>query len=145
MYALIQQEVRLADLLAGAQAARDRRHLRAGDAAERPLDDAVVVARPAGHRAVRERLGRMVVVANVGGVADLVCDLVAAAVDLLVRPHYAGEPCERRLRAVVVGDVPERLLVTGVVAMTIGELLVIRMERRQRSRVVLGRGGDEAR
>ena len=84
-------------------------------------------------------------VADVGGVSDLVCDLVAAAVDLLVRPHCAGEPCERRLRAVVVGDVPERLLVTGVVAMTIGELLVIRMERRQRSRVVLGRGGDEAR
>ena len=117
--ALVKQEVSAVDLLAGTEAARDRCHLRAGDAAERALDDAVVVARPARHRAVCKRLRRIVVVADIRGVPDLVVDLVAAALDLRVRPHRACEPRERLLRAVVVGDVPERLLVTGVVALAI--------------------------
>src|SRR5204863_10202127 len=53
--ALVEEEVRLRDRLAGAKAARDRGDLRARDAAEGALDDAVVVAGPARHRAVRKR------------------------------------------------------------------------------------------
>src|SRR5207248_5464765 len=82
---------------------------------------------------------------RVTGVADRVRDLVSAGVALLVRLHIGRQPRKRRLGPVVVGDVPERLLVTVVVAVTVGELLVVRLKRRQSDRVVLGRVDDVVR
>ena len=83
-------------------------------ALERVLDQPVVVARAADHRALAHRLRRVAVVAGERGGADQVGDRVAVAA------HSRHVPVEQlrderqgdgRPRA--VGEVPERLLVTG--------------------------------
>src|SRR5262249_33799712 len=98
-------------------------------AGEGALDDAVVVARPARHPTVAERLGRVAVVPREGGVTDLVRDLVAEPGDDGVPALELVELLEGELRPASVGDVPERLPETGEVLMALGRQPLVRDER----------------
>jgi hypothetical protein len=107
--ALVGEEARPADLGVGADLAGPRRKLGLGRADERALDDPVVVPGPAGRPALSERSGHVPVVVDERSRADRVGDAVAVRLDRLVVGELLLEEIERRLRALAVGDVTERL------------------------------------
>ena len=76
---------------------------------QRDLEDAVVVARVAGHRAVRERLAGVVLVVDEAGAPDPVRDLVAVGVDAGDARVVGRQQRERLLGPLAVGEVAERL------------------------------------
>ena len=108
MDALVGEKAGAADLGVGADLARPGRKLVSRRSDERALDDTVVVARPAGGAALRERLRDAPVVVDEGRSADRVGDPVAVCLDGLVG-ELLLEEIERRLRALAIGDVTERL------------------------------------
>src|SRR5262245_19476163 len=110
MDALVGDEVRLADLRVGAEPLRRLTQLAFVDPEERTLEDAVVVAGRAARAAGDERLADVAVVVRERPAADRVRDPVAVAFDRAGLLDVLVELVQRGLRAVVVGDVRERLL-----------------------------------
>src|SRR5262249_58337902 len=111
MDALVGDERRLANLRAGAELPRLRAELALRDSEERALEDPVVVAGRAARAARDEGLADVPVVVRQRPGADRVGDPVAVALDRPGRLDVLVELVERRLRAVVVRNVRERLLV----------------------------------
>jgi hypothetical protein len=108
---------------------------------ERALEDAVVVTRPAARRALAEGLRDVAVVARERGRADRVRDPVAVALDRLVARDLLVEARERRLRALLVGEVAERLLPARGVAALVERRVVGLEVARDRVRVERPRAG----
>jgi hypothetical protein len=77
---VVDERVRL-DLRVLADGARDAGHLVGADSGELPLEETVVVARPAGRAAVGERLADVALVAEETAGPDLVRDRVAIGRD----------------------------------------------------------------
>jgi hypothetical protein len=106
--ALVGEEARATDVRIGTDLARTRRQLVTLGADEGALDDAVVVARPAGRSSVRERLRDASIVMLERRCSDRVGDPVAIGFDRLLG-ELLVEQVERGLRPLAVRDVPERL------------------------------------
>ena len=149
VHALVERERRAASQVGVvAHRPRGRGHRLVLDAHERPLDDPVVVARPAGSRTGRERLPDLALRALQRCGADRVRDPVAVALD---RPRLRDrllEALQRHRRALVVGEVAVGLLETREVALAVLELRVVRLELRGQRRSLepaAGRLRDEGR
>src|SRR5439155_10296860 len=104
------------DLGVVADRPRDARHLVRADTGELPLEQAVVVARPAGGVARREGLAHAPLVVEEPARADLVRDRMAVAAYRGVGVLELGELVESRFRPVLVREVAEGLLVAARVA-----------------------------
>ena len=142
--ALVRDEGVGAHAVVLADRARDVAHLRLrGRVRERALQDPVVVARPAARRALRERLRDVAVVPRERRRADHVHDAVAVRLDALVGLHLLVEEDERRLRAVLVGEVAEGLLDAALVALAVLELRVVGLELAGRGMELVGRAGAD--
>ena len=150
VHALVRDEGATPNVRVRAQLARDGAELIRVDVRVGALEDPVVVARPAARGALRERLPDPAVEAHERCRADHVRDPMAVPLDLGVGGDPAVELRERVLRAVLVGEVPERLLEAREPALAARELRLVGRElrccRRLRGiRRAPRRAGDEAR
>src|SRR5581483_2397490 len=129
VHALVEEPLVAPKRRARADAARGTDEPRlGGHPHERPLEDAVVVARPADRRAGGERSRHVAVVAGEHRRADHMRDPVAARLDPRIVGHLLREQRQRGLRPLGVGDVAERLLEATLVAAAGGELRPVRPE-----------------
>ena len=107
----------------------------------------MVVARVAGHLAMRERLAGVVLVVDEARPADPVRDLMAVGMDGSdMRESSVASSAERLLRSLAVREVAERLSqAVGLAAPpAVGDRRVVRLEGEARARAARG-GGDEGR
>ena len=138
---VVDERVRL-DLRVLADGARECRNLVGAGSGELPLQQAVVVARAARGAAVGERLADVALEVEEPAGPDLVRDRVAVGRHGAVRRGELVQLLEGLLRPVVVGEVPERLLVAGRV-LAVLDLLVVRLERDLSGAARARRRGDE--
>ena len=113
---------------------------------ERDLQDAVVVAGVAGHRAVRERLSRVVLVVEEARAPDPMRDLMTVGVDGRKLGVVRRQQRERLLGSLPVGHVAERLPEAKRLAalLALGERRLVGFEGEARPRAARG-GRDEGR